>query len=169
MMANEVQSTAQSTIAEVTTAFGPGLLLDIQVNETTELVVYVVRLNFGGTLYAASPEQISLKLKPERRQSDNNNIDAAKTVNTQNKQIGKVVQCAPFGCGKVIDYREHDHVYAVKLAFGTLYAPVDNVNREDRIMKLNVAYEALEKMRLLNQEIACHEMGVKFDPTKCTQ
>ena len=89
MMANEVQSTAQSTIAEVTTAFGPGLLLDIQVNETTELVVYVVRLNFGGTLYAASPEQISLKLKPERRQSDNNNIDAAKTANTQNKQIGK--------------------------------------------------------------------------------
>jgi len=95
------------------------------------------------------------------------------------KAAGEVVHCIPYGDGKVLSYDSTRGVYRIRLAFGELYAPeqtlMDSYNAggkfrpSPKTMELNVAYEALETMRILNLEVTCQEIGVAFDPTRCTK
>ena len=88
-----------SPLAEVSTTFGDGYVLDIRVSESDGLVVHVIKLKFGGTIYAASPGNINMKLKTSSKDSG--------------KKAGEVVHCAPFGFGKVLGYQEDNQMYVV--------------------------------------------------------
>ena len=72
-------------------------------------------------------------------------------------------------------YREIDNTYSIELPFGLLYAHKSEITKcmspaspKEQSMELNVAYEALEKMRRLNLEVSCQELGIKCDYEKCT-
>jgi hypothetical protein len=86
-----------------------------------------------------------------------------------------------YGNGICTEYREGDRMYQIQLINGTSYgamsAPVMYTQtvperiytQEDETGKLNVAYEALEKMRRLNLEMQCFDAGVtKLDYDHCT-
>jgi len=77
----------------------------------------------------------------------------------------------PYGCGKVISYRPEDEIQVIQLPFGTLYAGRRSLSPPDSqksALQLNVAYESLEKMRKLNLELQCVELGVPCDHNLCT-
>lgn len=82
----------------------------------------------------------------------------------------------PFGQGHVHSYRETDTTYVIQLPFGTLYAQANSIlppqeSKETcqiQAMELNVAYEALEKMRKLNLEVECQERGIPCDDSQCS-
>lgn len=81
----------------------------------------------------------------------------------------------PFGHGILVHYRETDATYEVQLPFATLYTNSHSIslqsqclNNQARAMELNVAYEALEKMRKLNLEVECQQRGIPCIDTQCT-
>ena len=83
--------------------------------------------------------------------------------------------CTSWGDGKVVHFRETDGFYVVELPFATLYTTDVTERTEDyrsmsSPMELNVAYEALEKMRKFNLEVQCQERGLSyFDYEHCTK
>lgn len=106
------------------------------------------------------------------------------------KLIGKKVETT-FGVGVVLDYRVSDKIYEIQItnngssnsdssdcSIGSLtMLYTANAPRpcpetqSDVAKKLNVAYEALEKMRRLNLDIQCHEVGIpgrEIDYDMCT-
>jgi hypothetical protein len=101
-------------------------------------------------------------------------------------QVGEDVDSA-YGCGKVVAYRGTDGMYVVKLKsngdhvdgcdFATLYSKEIHVLSaaekqeisKNTIMELNDAYQSMEKMRRLNLEMECFEVGIKeVDFEQCT-
>ena len=82
----------------------------------------------------------------------------------------------PYGAGTLILYRDVDDTYSIELPFGILYARRKEIKdflpppspKDQRSMELNVAYEVLEKMRRLNLEVVCQELGIKCNYEKCT-
>ena len=80
--------------------------------------------------------------------------------------IDKNVQTS-YGTGIVLQYRESDEMYVIKLTSSATYSPMATVYTpdtptyiktiQDEIKELNVAYEALEKMRRMNLEMECFE------------
>lgn len=95
--------------------------------------------------------------------------------------VGKKVK-TPYGNGVVTAYRHRDSMYVIQLptqatatstSMNTLYTP--NVpekiqSKEDEVEALNVAYEALEKMRRLNLEMQCFDVGItNVDHGHCTK
>lgn len=69
------------------------------------------------------------------------------------------------GEGLVILSRDDDQICAVKLPFGLLYCrttlpAINHDSTKQKIMELNVAYEALENMRKLNLEVSFKEKGI---------
>jgi hypothetical protein len=97
------------------------------------------------------------------------------------KLIGESVQTS-FGIGIVLDYRANDMMYIIKLkstesyaAMAVLYtqqvpSPPPCKSKQEKADELNTAMEALEKMRRLNLEVTCHEMGIyeTIDCDYCT-
>ncbi|KAL3940668.1 MAG: hypothetical protein SGBAC_004833 [Bacillariaceae sp.] len=94
--------------------------------------------------------------------------------------VGKKVK-TQFGNGVVTAYRHRDSVYEIQLptqatatskSVTTLYTshvPEKIQSKEDEAEALNVAYEALEKMRLLNLEMQCFDVGItNVDHGHCT-
>jgi hypothetical protein len=94
-----------------------------------------------------------------------------------------------YGSAILCNHREVDDTYVLDLPFGRLYANRETIRRDAAAaatcesttttnattnigsissssskssMKLNEAYEALEKMRLLNLEVTCQERGIPF-------
>jgi hypothetical protein len=101
--------------------------------------------------------------------------------------VGEDVDTA-YGCGKVVAYRGTDGMYVVKLKrngghvngrdFATLYskeihvlsaAEKQEISKKNA-MDLNDAYQSMEKMRRLNLEMECFELGItaKVDFEQCT-
>jgi hypothetical protein len=84
---------------------------------------------------------------------------------------------SPYGMGIVLEFRETDQVYVIKLTQENSYSPLailytqDSPARietqQDQVDKLNVAYEALEKMRRMNLEMECFEAGVAVNFEHC--
>jgi hypothetical protein len=76
----------------------------------------------------------------------------------------------PFGAGIISSNRKTDGVCVVELPYGTLYAPTERIlQQQKRAMELNVAYEALDKMRKLNLEVECRRLGLKdVNHNQCT-
>lgn len=76
----------------------------------------------------------------------------------------------PFGQGVVSLYRETDGVCVLELPYATLYAPTESVpEQQKRAMELNVAYEAMDRMRKLNLEHECQRLGVQnVNHNQCT-
>ena len=90
-------------------------------------------------------------------------------------KVGDTIQTV-YGTGKLVSYRELNNVYELDLPFGKLYAnqttvlhgKESEVPKQNRSMEINVAYEALEKMRRLNLEVTCQEHGIfNVDFDKC--
>jgi len=94
--------------------------------------------------------------------------------------VGKKVK-TPYGNGVVTNYRHHDSMYEIQLptqstgkstSVNTLYTPKvpEKIHsKEDEVEALNVAYEALEKMRRLNLEMQCFDVGItNVDHGHCT-
>ncbi|CAJ1922271.1 unnamed protein product [Cylindrotheca closterium] len=94
--------------------------------------------------------------------------------------VGKKVK-TPFGSGVVTAYRYQDSIYEIQLptqatatsrSVNTLYTrevPEKIQSKEDDAEALNVAYEALEKMRRLNLEMQCFDVGIiHVDHGHCT-
>lgn len=93
--------------------------------------------------------------------------------------IGKNVKTA-FGLGIVLDYRVDDQVFEIKLTSEESFAPLAILYTKilperyetpsEKADALNVAYEALEKMRRMNLEVICHEVGIyeEIDHEYCT-
>jgi len=111
---------------------------------------------------------------------------------TGRKLVGKKVQTT-FGTGVVLDFRSKDGVYEIRIdnhkgcgssssntntnttTTTTLFSvqvPELCVNGPAEIAnQLNVAYEALEKMRRLNLDVQCYELGIhcaQVDYDMCT-
>jgi hypothetical protein len=112
---------------------------------------------------------------------------------TGRRLVGKKVQTT-FGTGVVLDFRSRDGVYEIQIenhkgsgsntststntnttATTTLYSvqvPELCVKSPAEIAnQLNVAYEALEKMRRLNLDVQCYELGIhcaQVDYDMCT-
>jgi len=87
-------------------------------------------------------------------------------------QLNTAVSTA-YGDGKIISYDPETTVYTVRLAFGTLYAQSLSLMRRTPGVELNAAYQSLEKMRKLNLEVQCHELGIPYsdrngDDEACT-
>jgi hypothetical protein len=86
--------------------------------------------------------------------------------------MGKNIKTA-FGQGIVLDYREEDEFFVIKLTSGESFATVAMLYTKsvperyetpsEKADALNVAYEALEKMRRMNLEVLCHEIGIYED------
>lgn len=94
--------------------------------------------------------------------------------------VGKTVNTF-YGNGICTGYREGDRMYQIQLtnesSYGAMAAPVlytrelpERIYTEnDETGELNVAYEALEKMRRLNLEMQCFDAGVTdVDHEHCT-
>lgn len=93
--------------------------------------------------------------------------------------VGKNVRTT-YGLGIVLEYRVDDGMYVIKLTSETNFAavavvytqqvPTPHKTREDETEELNVAYEALEKMRRLNVQVMCSEAGIcrQVDYDMCT-
>eukprot|EP00535_Pseudo-nitzschia_heimii_P009933 CAMPEP_0197176926 /NCGR_PEP_ID=MMETSP1423-20130617/2699_1 /TAXON_ID=476441 /ORGANISM="Pseudo-nitzschia heimii, Strain UNC1101" /LENGTH=846 /DNA_ID=CAMNT_0042626383 /DNA_START=144 /DNA_END=2680 /DNA_ORIENTATION=- len=91
------------------------------------------------------------------------------------KLVGKKV-LTTFGVGVVKDFRSKDDIYEILLESKTnLFTP--NIPKicpktpAEIAKELNETYEALEKMRRLNLDIQCHEMGIpceRVDHNMCT-
>ena len=83
-------------------------------------------------------------------------------------QLNTAVTTA-YGDGKIVGFRPTDGgVYTVRLAFGTLYAPQTSLGRRTPGVQINAAYASLEKMRRLNLEVQCHELGIPCQHDVCT-
>lgn len=104
--------------------------------------------------------------------------------------VGQNVVIEPFGKGIVLEFRAVDGIYAIKLlgresyqGVGVLYTREvpeiddDQTMQEQRqqqqeqktVDELNVALEKLEKMRTLNFELECNEVGIyDVDHSMCT-
>eukprot|EP00529_Nitzschia_sp_RCC80_P005870 CAMPEP_0113513562 /NCGR_PEP_ID=MMETSP0014_2-20120614/39935_1 /TAXON_ID=2857 /ORGANISM="Nitzschia sp." /LENGTH=971 /DNA_ID=CAMNT_0000409987 /DNA_START=271 /DNA_END=3187 /DNA_ORIENTATION=+ /assembly_acc=CAM_ASM_000159 len=103
--------------------------------------------------------------------------------------VGQYVILHPFGNGIVLEYRESDSMYAIKLSsetsyqgLGVLYTqqvPVIDMQHEEQgkeqerqeqaVDELNIALAKLEEMRRLNLELECHEHGIyDVDFEMCT-
>jgi hypothetical protein len=87
-----------------------------------------------------------------------------------------------YGEGHIVEYRHDDQMYEIQLPFGRLFTgtePMSEPGTEDAVeisesshhgqdhenqsaMELNVAYEALETMRMLNLEMTCRELGIPY-------
>ena len=120
-------------------------------------------------------------------------LKKSSTVDMKEDMIGKNVATA-YGRGKIIGYRPEDDMFMIDLvstATSTtstdtnnnsstkgkntrLFCKVDSFSIEQdkikiqkRAMELNEAYEAMEKMRRLNFEVACGERGVEVDFEQC--
>ena len=89
-------------------------------------------------------------------------------------KVGDAVETS-YGKGTLVGYKEVSNVYVVDLPFGKLYAnketirsPQENTaaskHKTRRAMEINDAYESLEKMRRLNLEVTCEELGVSCNP-----
>ncbi|VEU34615.1 unnamed protein product [Pseudo-nitzschia multistriata] len=113
----------------------------------------------------------------ENENNDENNDDDG---DNGRRLIGKKVRTA-FGPGTVLDYRRRDGVYVVRVPNGdaggsaTLYTPQapdpEPESPPEAASQLNVAYQALEKMRRLNLDVRCHELGIpshEIDHEMCT-
>lgn len=101
--------------------------------------------------------------------------------NAGRKLVGKKVETT-FGVGVVSDYRSKDNMYTINIEWNgcsscktTLHTT--NVPKicpkslAEIANELNVAYEALEKMRRMNLDVQCHESGIpcsKVDYNTCT-
>lgn len=73
-----------------------------------------------------------------------------------------------YGDGKIVGYNTESCHYKVRLSFGTLYAVQDSLWRRNPGVQLTAAYDALEKMRQLNLEVTCHELGLMCQHDVCT-
>jgi hypothetical protein len=106
---------------------------------------------------------------------------------TKSELVGEHVVIHPFGKGVVLEYRDTDGMYVIKLSSETSYQGVgvlysqkppviaedngecDDKNQENAVDDLNVALEKLETMRRLNLEVECHERGIfDIDYQMCT-
>eukprot|EP00539_Tryblionella_compressa_P001806 CAMPEP_0178735688 /NCGR_PEP_ID=MMETSP0744-20121128/2028_1 /TAXON_ID=913974 /ORGANISM="Nitzschia punctata, Strain CCMP561" /LENGTH=803 /DNA_ID=CAMNT_0020388087 /DNA_START=77 /DNA_END=2488 /DNA_ORIENTATION=+ len=93
--------------------------------------------------------------------------------------IGQNVSTS-LGLGVVLDYRSKDGMFVIKLNSQDSYAtmallytqqiPIPYQTQTQLADELNVAMEALEKMRRLNLEVLCHEHGIngEIDYDCCT-
>lgn len=81
----------------------------------------------------------------------------------------KCTVATPYGLGKVKSYRENDGMYKIALDHGaTLYAHPSNcfLVKQRTQAELNETYNSMEKMRLLNLEVQCSELGLCYDPVQ---
>ena len=86
-------------------------------------------------------------------------------------KVGDAVETL-YGRGTLVGCREANNVYEVNLPFGKLYAneastrlttpppQTSTSSKARKAMEINDAYESLEKMRRLNFEVTCRELGV---------
>uniref|UniRef100_A0A7S3LFR4 Uncharacterized protein n=1 Tax=Amphora coffeiformis TaxID=265554 RepID=A0A7S3LFR4_9STRA len=86
---------------------------------------------------------------------------AADPSSTMILQLNRAVS-TPYGDGKIVSFDPESTVYTVRLAFGTLYAVSSSLVRRTPGVELNAAYQSLEKMRKLNLEVQCHELGIPY-------
>lgn len=118
----------------------------------------------------------------------NHEIENDSNLKNGRKMVGKKVKTT-FGFGVVLDYRKGDEMYVIQVphnqsggtdhsqnqvsganeksspdSFTMLYTKEIPELRHDSpaeiANQLNVAYEALEKMRRLNLDVQCHEAGI---------
>jgi hypothetical protein len=124
----------------------------------------------------------SFDAQQQQANNENTNQHASKLLSVV--VLGEDVE-TPYGSGKVIEYREIDGMYAIKLnRFGgssgsgsaTLYSTQAKAMSEakkkllakNEVMKLNIAYQALEQMRRLNLEMECFDAGItQVDYEQC--
>ena len=104
--------------------------------------------------------------------ASNNRLPAADPSSAMILQLNTAVSTA-YGDGKIVSYDPQTTVYTVRLAFGTLYAVSSSLMRRTPGVELNAAYQSLEKMRKLNLEVQCHELGIPYsdhngDDEACT-
>lgn len=93
-------------------------------------------------------------------------------------KVGDTVDTT-YGRGVLVGYKEVSNVYIVDLPFGKLYATKSSIEHPGtgttrgkklrKAMEINHAYESLEKMRQLNLEVTCQELGIrKVNYHRCT-
>eukprot|EP00980_Cylindrotheca_fusiformis_P028295 scaffold22589_cov138-Cylindrotheca_fusiformis.AAC.58 len=127
------------------------------------------------TMKEAKPDIPTPPIYPAQRASKNTKIPLRGGA-----LIGKTVNTV-YGKGICSGYREEDRMYKIQLNNGTqndgMSAPIVYTQEvperihtsEDEAQELNVAYEALEKMRRLNLEMQCFDAGVtNVDHDHCT-
>lgn len=74
-----------------------------------------------------------------------------------------------YGEGVVTKTRPEDGVCVVQLPFGKVYTTPDvyPMRKTMSTSEINEAFEATEKMRKLNLEVQCNELGIRCDHSMC--
>ena len=74
-----------------------------------------------------------------------------------------------YGEGVVLQTRPQDGVCVVQLPYGTIYTSpnVHPLRKTMTTVEIIASFEACEKMRKLNWEVECNEMGIRCDHSKC--
>jgi hypothetical protein len=119
----------------------------------------------------------------EGGRTNDTSIHSDVTAEDGQKMVGEKVNTM-YGIGVVLGYRKTDGIFEIQiLNNGGQASGKDTANSSSRSLailftsqsptlyccpteianKLNVAYQALEKMRRLNLEIQCHEIGIRSD------
>jgi hypothetical protein len=119
----------------------------------------------------------------EGGRTNNTSRHSNATAEDGQKMVGEKVNTM-YGIGVVLGYRKTDGIFEIQiLNNGGQASGKDTTNSSSRSLailftsqsptlfccpteianKLNVAYQALEKMRRLNLEIQCHETGIRSD------
>ena len=150
-----------------------GLLLPHDRNRMARLGKKSITVNYGNSLFQFSPRDINTEsycyTPPNKHQFTTTTTTATTMAYKKDFQKGNKV-ITRYGQGVVTTSpRPDDGIVVVQLDFAKMYLnPAVHPMRKNMTNdEINASFQAMEKMRKLNLEVECNELGIICDHSKC--